>query len=215
MYYSNFDYWESRYARDTAVFEWYQTYADLRGIIMRFVKIRDKVLISGNGTSELGEHMVTEGFVDVTCVDFCTAAVAAMEMRKRKLGSTLAASGGQLNYVVADLAALDRFSSNTFNVIIDKATLDSCLCGSDEAAQYAHCMRVLREASRVLKSNGKLLVLSHASKESRRIFENQDLGFKIEVHALPKPEGFLDEDALPLMEDSIRNHFFYVLTKQN
>lgn len=54
------------------------------------------------------------------------------------------------------------FEASTFDIVIDKSTLDSILCaGEIQAKKY------IDETFRVLREGGKLLILSYASPNQR------------------------------------------------
>ena len=67
--YGKSEYWEDRYKKDREPFEWYQKYEGLKDIITQYVKRDAKVLIIGCGNSELGEHMIDDGYASITCID--------------------------------------------------------------------------------------------------------------------------------------------------
>jgi len=85
-----------------------------------------------------------------------------------------------------------KFKSNTFDVIIDKSTLDTIFC-------YDKCelslFLMLKEAQRVLKTGGLYIIISHSAPENRLNYfviiidyiKNQPfLGFEINYCILNK-----------------------------
>ena len=66
-----------------------------------------------------------------------------------------------------DVMNMKDFQSNEFNVVIDKGTLDTILCGDNSEANVE---KMLQEINRVLKSNGVYICISYGSEEQRKEF---------------------------------------------
>ena len=64
----------------------------------------------------------------------------------------------ELQWNVMDVKDMNSYSSNFFDIIIDKSTLDALLC-SDEGSKNAACM--LKECQRVLKEGGFYFCISY------------------------------------------------------
>ena len=65
--------------------------------------------------------------------------------------------------LAADATALP-LESNTFDAVLDKGTLDAMLCGTDADATVT---AMLREAHRVLRPGGKLLIVTYGDPHCR------------------------------------------------
>eukprot|EP00670_Eutreptiella_braarudii_P007221 CAMPEP_0174291284 /NCGR_PEP_ID=MMETSP0809-20121228/31584_1 /TAXON_ID=73025 ORGANISM="Eutreptiella gymnastica-like, Strain CCMP1594" /NCGR_SAMPLE_ID=MMETSP0809 /ASSEMBLY_ACC=CAM_ASM_000658 /LENGTH=170 /DNA_ID=CAMNT_0015390501 /DNA_START=57 /DNA_END=566 /DNA_ORIENTATION=+ len=156
--YADIAYWDRRYERMPQPFEWYQGYKDLKETLMKFMRPNSRILIEGCGTSTLGEELYDEGsFSDITCVDLSKIAIRLMEERRRsRMG---------LNYLVMDMEKLE-FPPEVFDVVLDKATVDSILCSGDEEKAQKSVGKMLNEAYQVLKKAGVFLLFSH-TKEGR------------------------------------------------
>eukprot|EP00667_Euglena_gracilis_P023352 EG_transcript_26350 len=151
-HYADLAYWDQRYKCNPQPFEWYQPYSCLHPRISRCLRAGAKVLILGCGTSTLGEELYDAGNVaEVVCIDFSGYAVEAMEARRgiRK----------NLTYTNMDAQSL-AYPADHFDMVIDKATLDSILCGPDEDRGYQTVSKALAEAYRVLKRGGYFVHLS-------------------------------------------------------
>lgn len=72
--------------------------------------------------------------------------------------------------MVQDIRYLE-FEDNSFDLIVDKGTLDAILCGDDSAINSA---LALKEMCRVLKSGGKLLIFTYGKPESRLCYLKKD-----------------------------------------
>lgn len=159
--YGSLDYWDKRYEKEEFAYDWYMSYGDIREYLLKDAlegmppKENIKVLIVGCGTSDVGINMVSDGFGNITCIDYSEVAIRKMsEKHKQTKG---------LTYKVGDVRALD-FQTNTFDLIIDKGTLDSILCGENGVE---NSNRMTDEIYRVLKPNGKLVEITYGSPETR------------------------------------------------
>merc|ERR1712178_606592 len=86
----------------------------------QFCQPHHSILMLGAGNSRLSEEMYEEGYQKITNVDISLVVTKAMQEKYRdKPGMT---------YVQMDGRAME-LNKEDFNVCIDKATLDSVLCG--------------------------------------------------------------------------------------
>lgn len=91
-----------------------------------------EILIVGAGTSNLGAFLYQQGFHCVTNVDFSAVVVEYMKEKHRQMD--------EMDYVELDVASssLD-IAEESFNCIVDKATLDSVACCADDQSRV-HAM---------------------------------------------------------------------------
>ena len=68
-----------------------------------------------------------------------------------------------LRYTQMDVRSL-QFEDNTFDVVIDKGTFDSVLCGDGSAP---NAEQMLNEVHRVLSANGVYICITYGVPESR------------------------------------------------
>jgi ubiquinone/menaquinone biosynthesis C-methylase UbiE len=64
-----------------------------------------------------------------------------------------------------DVLDMSEFKNSEFNVVVDKGTLDSVLCG-DNSEPNAH--KMLSEIYRVLHPNGTYVCITYGDEEHRR-----------------------------------------------
>lgn len=57
-----------------------------------------------------------------------------------------------------------KFPSNTFDIAIDKSTIDALLCGDDA---YLNVAKMTKDIQRVLKVGGYYMAISYGAPESR------------------------------------------------
>ena len=105
-----------------------------------------------------------------------------------------------------DAANMEFLPSDCFDVIVDKALLDTVLCGGD---QYQKCSMMLAEMQRVLKPGGVYVVVSFGA-PSMRLPYLEGLDWEVECKELSKP---------PVAASYIRDpgespsHYMYVCRK--
>ena len=142
-------YWAARYAAVGAgdVFEWFLSFDDLQPLLS-FVKRRSAVLDLGCGTSRLLCDMREAGYAGrLVGVDCAAAALRSVKERSEAC---------RVELVEADATTLAPFADATFDVVVDKGTVDALISG-DAAAATEACAA----AGRVLKRGGRFVVVSH------------------------------------------------------
>ncbi len=186
--------------RDPEPFDWYQRYAALKDLIGQYVRKDDGVLMAGCGNSKLSEDMYEDGYTHITNVDI--SRVVVDQMLERHRGKTSMA-WRQMN-----ICALD-FADASFNVVLDKGTLDSILCGEGSINNVANmCM----EVSRVLKPDGVFLIVSYGIPDNRlQYLQEETYKWRVSVHTVPKPSCSSLVAADP--KDKANVHYVYICQK--
>lgn len=108
-----------------------------------------------------------------------------------------------------NVCSLD-FPDESFDVVIDKGTMDSILCGEGSTANVA---KMCGEVSRVLKPNGCFFIISYGVPDNRlNYLEKEDAySWNVTVHTVPKPT--VSAAAVPSAEDVNGVHYIYVCSK--
>ena len=184
-------YWEKRYTEDTEVFEWYQDPEAVLPVCNELIDKDKKVLVIGNGNSNLAPQLVQNGFEQVTAIDFAKPCIKSSKKRNAELEG--------ITWKVMDIRKMTSFENGEYNAIVDKGTLD-CLFYASESDVFT----ALSEISRVLRKRGVYICISYAPPEARKKFLDRpaDLLLELErVLELKKP--------LPSSEP----HYVYVLRK--
>merc|ERR1712166_63470 len=159
--YDSRSYWDQRYSdpANQEAFEWLQDYKGLQEHIARECSNKNgKVLVVGTGRSNLAKDMNSDGYAEVVGVDFCGALIDKLNAREGAQG---------LSYeccAVQDLGNDGRFPENSVDYVIDKAVLDSILCGVNSTQQAFMYLKALKT---VLKPGGKALVVSYGKPTKR------------------------------------------------
>ena len=114
-----------------------------------------RVLMLGCGNSEMSRAMSADGFTALTAIDYSTVVIQQMK--------TAHQDAPNIKFMVMDARAM-TFSAESFDVVIDKGTLDAVLCGAD-SSRNAELM--LRECERVLAHNGTLIIITYGTPATR------------------------------------------------
>lgn len=116
-----------------------------------------------------------------------------------------AESRPELVFQVMDITDMSVLDSNTFDLAVDKSTIDALLCGDDAFMKVA---QMLKETQRVLKPGGHYFAISYGRPESRSFhFVQPFLSFENREFVL------YDQTATTEEEKNDRCHFIYVSKK--
>ncbi|KAM5239016.1 eEF1A lysine and N-terminal methyltransferase isoform 1-T1 [Ctenodactylus gundi] len=170
------DYWEKFFQqRGKKAFEWYGTYLELCGVLHKYIKPREKVLVIGCGNSELSEQLYDVGYQDIVNIDI--SEVVIKQMRERN-----ATRRPQMSFLKMDMTQME-FPDASFQVVLDKGTLDAVLTDEEEKT-LQHVDRMLAEVGRVLQVGGRYLCISlaqaHVLKKAVGHFSRE--GWMVRVH---------------------------------
>ena len=74
-----------------------------------------------------------------------------------------------VRYDVVDVTAMDAYGDGAFDVVLDKATLDTmCQLDDDPETEGSRARRMLRESCRVLRPGGTYVCVTYGDAEDRR-----------------------------------------------
>eukprot|EP01096_Ripella_sp_DP13-Kostka_P018224 TRINITY_DN9785_c0_g1_i1.p1 TRINITY_DN9785_c0_g1~~TRINITY_DN9785_c0_g1_i1.p1 ORF type:complete len:228 (+),score=84.72 TRINITY_DN9785_c0_g1_i1:101-784(+) len=157
--YASKAYWEKRFGTENA-FEWLQGFDAISGPLTGLLeeksteagKTREqlRILVIGCGTSSLSASLYDVGWKSITNVDFS-------EVLIEKMRETHAQERPLMRWIAADCRDMNSIESGSFDVVLDKATLDAISCGGEEAVR-----RTTDEVWRVLEAGGLFLLLSYS-----------------------------------------------------
>ena len=68
-----------------------------------------------------------------------------------------------MKWVVMDATNMDTIKDNTFDVVIDKGTLDALISGKNPQI----CQKMLKQSIRILKKDGQIVLITYGSPEGR------------------------------------------------
>lgn len=128
-----------------------------------------RILVLGCGNSTLSADMLSDGYIDITSVDYSDTVINACNKRYAQQCQ----QHNKYKYINADVRNLNNnqlFASSTYDVIFDKGTLDSILCGVDSTK---HSQSMLSECSRLLKPNGIYICITYGAPQNRTSILNK------------------------------------------
>ena len=197
--YSSLKYWEGRYLNEhMEIYEWYQTYETLKEKIIDYIKPEGQILYVGCGTSKLAEDLYIDEIRNVTNIDFSENAIKIMEDRYKE-------QKVEMKYKKMNVTNMEEFTNESFNVVFDKALLDSVLCGENALPIVD---KMINEIYRVLVNGGYYIVISNGNEDTRKhLFNNDMWDYKMLEIEKPSKVVVLDE------KDPKNYHYIYILTK--
>lgn len=167
--YYELEYWNQRYEKDPADFEWYVSFERLAKPLESILTQVHDVLHIGCGSSTLGYDILQYGVSSVTNVDFSPIIIQRMIDKYSKYD--------KLKWDVCDITKFP-YRKNSFDLVIDKGTIDSLMC-SDFAPRLM--ITTFTEICRVLRPKGYFVCISNGSEPLRRsYFEDHTLNWVVQ-----------------------------------
>lgn len=187
--FSSADYWERFFRkRGEKAFEWYGDYNSLCGVLHKYIKPKDKVLVVGCGNSELSEQLYDVGYRHLTNIDISETVVSHMNQRN-------AQRRPDLIFEQVD-ATQTGYENGSYQAALDKGTLDAM--ASEEEGALAG--RMLAEVARVLTVGGRYVCVTlaqeHVIKLAVEHFSNA--GWAIRIHCLSQQSQDSDSSSFAL-----------------
>ncbi|XGW20464.1 hypothetical protein V3C99_003900 [Haemonchus contortus] len=151
--YADRKYWDERFAEEKH-FEWLADFDAFKHLIIPKLSTESRILHIGCGTSQLSMQLFEMGFKNITNVDFSQVLVDAGRV-----------AHPEMEWICDDIRSLDKIPSSSFDVVLEKATLEALLVKeksswtpSDDALKTVD--DVLESVARVLKSDGVFISIS-------------------------------------------------------
>ncbi|OHT04656.1 Menaquinone biosynthesis methyltransferase [Tritrichomonas foetus] len=159
------EFWENKYSKDTSYFEWGVPWSKIRPIVFEYVVDTDLALDVGCGTSNLAVDLINDGFKNVICLDVSENCINAMKKRNESIQN--------INWVCGN--CLNLTSNKKIDVIFDKGTMDSILCGNSKNGK-----KELFEISQIMKIGGYFFLISSGVPSSRKfLFSDPGIGLSL------------------------------------
>ena len=192
--YGDKKYWEERYdEQNGTTFDWLEDYESIKPIIDNLgIKKESRILNVGCGNSEFSEKMFDEGYTHNYNIDICQNVIEFMKTRNKDRKG--------LHFDVMDASDM-AYKDESFDLIIDKSTIDALLCGD-------HCFmlvaKMLKEISRVLKVGGYYIIISYGNPETRMVhLERDHLAFEIQIYTIKRQDD----------DEQEKTHYVYICKK--
>ena len=136
--------------------------------------------------------MFDEGYNHNYNIDICQNVIDFMKSRNKDRKG--------LHFDVMDVCDM-AYKDETFDLVIDKSTIDALLCGDHSFMIVA---KMLKEISRVLKTGGYYIIISYGKPENRMIhLERDHLAFEVQIYTIKRAEE----------DEQEKIHYVYICKK--
>lgn len=168
-------------------YEWFSSDDRLMETIYRFLENRDmKIINIGCGISCIQNLIFDRGFHDITNIDISPTCINIMKEADKR----------GMKWEVADILKPFPYEPETFDLAIDKGTLDAIIV--DKADQWEIEDDVYKDSDfyfenvyRVLKKGGRFIQITFGQPHFRkRLFERPNLDWKVIVHTIQPEHSF-------------------------
>ncbi|XP_049834606.1 eEF1A lysine and N-terminal methyltransferase homolog [Schistocerca gregaria] len=150
--FSHKDFWNSFFKkRGTRAFEWYGEYPELSGLLHKYIKPKDIILMIGCGNSSLSADLYDVGYRHLTNIDISYVVI-------RQMIETHGKDRPDMVYQQMDALHM-TFDDNEFSVVLDKGTLDALMPDNSEEVQK-RIDKLFSEIDRVLRMGGRYVCVS-------------------------------------------------------
>ena len=93
-----------------------------------------KILMLGCGNADLSANMYDNGYKNITNVDFSKVVIEQMINKN-------GVERPEMTWQVLDITDMSVFETDTFDIVIDKSTIDSLFCTEDYILQVASMLK--------------------------------------------------------------------------
>uniref|UniRef100_A0A0M3HT19 Methyltransf_11 domain-containing protein n=2 Tax=Ascaris TaxID=6251 RepID=A0A0M3HT19_ASCLU len=145
--YKDVAYWNERFASEEN-FEWLAKWEDFSHLVLPHLKLDDRILHIGCGNSNLSMILYELGFHNITNVDFSSVLIEKFSL-----------AYPHMKWICDDMRGLKRLPTCSFDVIIEKASIESLTVDEKSPWNYSedaitNIDTVLSGIFRVLAQNG-------------------------------------------------------------
>jgi len=184
--YKDVEYWDSRYKVEQR-YDWLADYGGVKHLLedkLKKFKKDAKILHLGCGNSSLPLDLYKDGWTNITNIDISEVVVDRMKEQHR-----------QMDWITMDMTNM-TFSDDTFDIVLEKATLDSLLV--EDKSPWAQdtpgkklVVSSLREVARVMKTGGMFVSITFTQPHFRvPLLCSPGLGWSVEVEEFSRDGGF-------------------------
>lgn len=132
-------------------FEWYGEYTELCGLLHKYIRPQDKILVAGCGNSAISADLYKVGYKDITNADVSEIVIRQMQ---KKYSSEYP----DMKWLQMDLTA-STFQDGQFSCVLDKGTLDALM--TDSSPEVVSTIdKYFKELGRILRVGGRYVCVS-------------------------------------------------------
>jgi len=179
--YGSVEYWDKRYEHERE-YEWLAAPPDILPILkptLHQLPKHPRILQLGCGNSQLSVELHKAGYTNMVNIDISSVCVANMKEEYP-----------ELSFLEMDMTRLS-FPENSFDLVVEKATLDSLLVDAKSpwnltSPGHKLVSKALREVKRVLKPSGLFLSITFSQPHHRvPLLAQPGLNWSVIVDKLP------------------------------
>ena len=146
------EYWDSFFKkRGKKAFEWYGEYGELCGVLHKYIKPKDNVLVVGCGNSTMSCDLYDVGYKNITSIDLSNQVIEQMQRQNKR-------DRPDLKFETMDATKM-TYNESSFGVVLDKGTLDAMMT-DDSNEVKANVNLMFAEIDRVLRFGGRFIIFS-------------------------------------------------------
>lgn len=193
------EYWDKFFIkRGSKAFEWYGEYPELCGVLHKYIKTKDKLLVVGCGNSVISENLYDVGYHGIVNIDISDVVIRQMIDKNQS-------KRPDMKFLKRDVKKMD-FEDGEFGVVFDKGTLDALMV-DDSDAIVAEINAMFSEINRVLKQGGRYIIITLLQDQilKRVLSYFPEMGWPIRIHLINTETSENKEFHMPV--------FAVVLTK--
>jgi len=120
--------------------------------------------------------MFADGYVNIINIDYSQALIKAMSEKYKNKPPTF-------KYILMDARKM-TFPDSSFDIVIDKGTMDAILCGDNSVENVD---KMISEIHRVLTPTGIYISITYGTPESRKCYlEKSKFNWNITIQTVKK-----------------------------
>ncbi|RNA07448.1 methyltransferase 13, partial [Brachionus plicatilis] len=171
------EYWDKFFKiRGSKAFEWYGEYENLCGLLHKYIKLNEHVLVVGCGNSRLSENMYDVGIKNIVNVDLSSIVIQQMSAKNK--------NRKEMQFIKMDILSME-FDDAKFDAVVDKGTLDALMSDYSEKVDQ-DVDKMFNEIDRVLRVGGRYMCISLAQDHIlNKLLESfKEKGWFIRIHRI-------------------------------
>ncbi|XP_053398790.1 eEF1A lysine and N-terminal methyltransferase-like [Mercenaria mercenaria] len=177
------EYWEQFFKkRGAKAFEWYGEYPELCGVLHKYIKPQDNILVVGCGNSQLSADLYDVGYHRIVNVDISDTVIRQMQDKNEH-------QRPDMKFLKMDVLNME-FSDGEFTVALDKGTLDALMVDSSEKV-VSDVEQMFNGIDRVLKLMGRYICISLLQEHilDKVIHFFSEKGWAVRIHRIHTEES--------------------------